>query len=316
MHKISLSLFLLLIHFSLSAQVIEFDQLEMRYNQKHYRSVYRKSVKLLDDPAYDFSYIPRYYLALSKLQLAQNKGWNRRHKYAIDDAIETFKELSNNYDGQEVLRAHQYELSTLKNDLNLWMYNLKLDGDQKKFDQLKDFIDHVLPQVPEVSDMREDRVLPKIGNDEEGEEVDDQENEDVSPSFKLPITEERKEIVQFSTSLLGIPYKWAGTTPKGFDCSGFTCYVSKNVLNQVIPRRAAVQFEDSKRVKRKNVHPGDFVFFKNGTKISHVGIVFSTENNSVQMIHASSSVGISVVDIYQSTYWKKRIAGFGTFLED
>ena len=39
-------------------------------------------------------------------------------------------------------------------------------------------------------------------------------------------------------------------------------------------------------------------------------------SNSIQMIHASSSVGISIVDIYESAYWSKRIAGFGTFIED
>lgn len=316
MHKLFFSLFILLIHVSLSAQILEFDQLEMKYNQKHYKYVYRKSVKLLDDPAYDFSYIPRYYLALSKLQLAQNKGWNNRHKYAIKDAMETFQELSKNYDGKEVLRAHQYEISALKNDLNLWMYNLKLDGDQKTFDQLADLIENILPNVPEVSDMKEDRIVPKAESPEENKDVDDQNKEKDSPSFNLPISVERDEMVQFSSGLLGIPYKWAGTTPQGFDCSGFTGYVTKNVLNKDIPRSASVQFNESKKIKRKNIHPGDFVFFKNGSKISHVGIVFSTNNNSVQMIHSSSSVGISIVDIYQSAYWKKRIAGFGTYLKD
>ena len=134
--------------------------------------------------------------------------------------------------------------------------------------------------------------------------------------FKLPISVERDEIVKFSSTLLGIPYKYSGTTPSGFDCSGFTSYVTQNVLNKDIPRIAAIQFKESKKIKRKDIHPGDFVFFKNGSNISHVGIVFSTNNNSIQMIHASTSVGVSIVDIYQSAYWEKRIAGFGTFLSN
>lgn len=318
MHKLIFTFLLLLIHISLSAQVLEFDQLEMKYNQKHYKYVYRKSASLLDDPAYDFSYIPRYYLALSKLQLAQNKRWNKRHKYAIKDATQTFKELSQNYDGKEVLRAHQYEVSALVNDLNLWMYNLKLEGDQKTFDQLKNLIENILPDVPEVSKMKEDRVSPpkSIEIELDNKETKEQAKDEKSSLLKLPISVEREEMTQFSSGLLGVPYKWAGTTPKGFDCSGFTSYVTKNVLNKDIPRSAAVQYSESKKIKRKNIHPGDFVFFKNGSKISHVGIVFSTNNNSIQMIHASSSVGISIVDIYQSAYWKKRIAGFGTFLRD
>ena len=309
MHKLFLSLFLLLIHVSLSAQVLEFDQLEMKYNQKHYKSVYRTSVKLMDDPSYDFSYIPRYYLALSKLQLAQNKSWYKRHKYAIKDAKQTFIELSKNFEGQEILRAHQYEISALKSDLNLWMYDIKSYGDQETFDQLKDLIDNILPLVPEVSRMKEDRISPV-------KEEDKKDKEAISPIVKLPISVERDEIVKFSSSLLGVPYKWAGTTPDGFDCSGFTCYVSQNVLKKDLPRRAAVQFKEAKKIKRKDVHPGDFVFFKNGPNISHVGIVFSTNNGSVQMIHASSSTGISIVDIYQSSYWEQRIAGFGSFLDN
>ena len=56
-------------------QVLEFDKLEMRYDQGHYKNVYRKARRLLDKPAYDFSYLPRYYLALSNLQFAQNGWW-------------------------------------------------------------------------------------------------------------------------------------------------------------------------------------------------------------------------------------------------
>src|SRR5690554_4267191 len=86
---------LLLLSFQLSsyAQILEFDQLEMRYDQKQYKSVYRKANRLLDNPVYDFSFVPRYYLALSKLQLAQDDKWRRRNKYAIEEAQQTFKEL-------------------------------------------------------------------------------------------------------------------------------------------------------------------------------------------------------------------------------
>lgn len=316
MYKISLSLLLLLTHISLTAQVLEFDQLEMKYNQKHYKSVYSKAVMLMDDPAYDFSYIPRYYLALSKLQLAQNEKWYKRHKYAITDAMQTFKELSKNYEGQEILRAHQYEISALKSDLKLWLYNLESGGDQKLNIQLKDLIENILPKVPEVSEMKEDRVVSAKESSKKDAKIKIDDKKNILKESEPSIPEEREGIVQFSTSLLGTPYKWAGITPTGFDCSGFTCYVTKIVLNKEISHIAGVQFKECKKIKRKDVHPGDLIFFKNGPKISHVGIVFSTNNGSIQMIHASSSVGISIVDIYQSAYWKKRIAGFGTFLQN
>lgn len=301
MRKILLLLLFLQVQFFLVAQVLEFDQLEMRYDQKQYKSVYRRAQRLLDNPAYDFSYVPQYYLALSQLQLAQNERWRKRHKYAIEEAKETLLMLKKTHEGREILRVHQYELSILKNDLSQWMYALNLAGDQKTFKQIEEIISSLLSDVPEISEMKEDLISPE---------------ETVEIKEVLSISEQRTRLLQSSEELLGVPYKWAGNTPKGFDCSGFTSYVAEKELNQKLSRRATDQYKLSKKVKRKNVKPGDFVFFDNGSGISHVGIVYSTNNNSIQMIHSSTSIGISIVDIYQSSYWKQRIAGFGTYFND
>ena len=51
---------------SLFAQVPAFDKLEMLYDQQHYGIVYRRANRLLDNPEYDFSQIPKYYKAISK----------------------------------------------------------------------------------------------------------------------------------------------------------------------------------------------------------------------------------------------------------
>ncbi|PWH86345.1 C40 family peptidase [Brumimicrobium oceani] len=300
MYKVYLILLALLFSFTLSAQVLEFDQLEMRYDQGQYQAVYRKANRLLDNPEYDFSFVPRYYLALSQLQLAQSKRWYKRHSYAIQDAYESFLELKQTHEGREILRAHTYELSVLKSDLKQWMYELKRDGDQKTFDLLEDFLNMILDDVPDVDNMKEDLIIPE---------------EDIITET-VSISQQRQNVLALSDDLLGVPYKWAGNTPKGFDCSGFTCYLAEKEMGKTLNRRAVDQYKASIKVKRKHVKPGDFVFFDNGSGISHVGVVYSTNNNSIQMIHASTSVGISIVDIYQSSYWKQRIAGFGTYLEE
>ncbi|PKR81543.1 hypothetical protein CW751_03185 [Brumimicrobium salinarum] len=301
MYKAIFVLFLFSIHCSLTAQVMEFDQLEMRYDQKQFKSVYRKANRLLDNPAYDFSFVPSYYLALSQLQLAQSDRWRKRHQYAVGEAIETFEELNKSLEGKEVLKVHQYELSILKSDLKQWMYELKLKGDDKTFKQIERLTQSVLENVPEVIDMKEDLLEPV--------------NKPIVENV-LDVSAQRMNLIQSSEKLLGIPYKWAGNTPKGFDCSGFTCYLAEQEMNQQLNRRAADQYKFATKVKRKNVQPGDLVFFDNGSGISHVGIVYSLNNNSIQMIHASTSIGISIVDIYQSSYWKQRIAGFGTYFKD
>lgn len=286
-----------------SAQVLAFDELEMRYDQGHYKNVYRKARRLLDKPHYDFSYLPEYYLALTKLQLAQNEGWLKRHKYAIIEAKRTFESLQKTHEGRKLLKTHEYELSSLKNDLRIWLGELKLQGKKERFELVNEILTSVFDDIPNVMDMPEDKVQPE----------DQPEVETVAVEVT---SDTRTKILNGAEELLGVPYKWAGNTPSGFDCSGFTCYVLEKQVGKKLERRAADQYKSCKKIKRKHVQPGDLVFFKNGSDISHVGIVFSTNNNSIQMIHASTSVGVSIVDIYQSSYWKQRIAGFGSYVED
>ncbi|MFA5573856.1 MAG: C40 family peptidase [Brumimicrobium sp.] len=303
-------LFFLFFHqFSLNAQILEFDQLEMRYDQKQYKAVYKNALKLLDKPEYDFSYIPQYYLALSKLQLIQDKRWFKRNKYALDEAVETFKDLNRTKEGKAILQAHQYELSILKNDLSLWMNLLYEDGEKDLFLKIKNVIEELFPDVKDVSKMKEDHIVI------DGEISVPTDGDKRIESTKVS-SSTRSNIIQVSESVLGVPYKWAGKTPDGFDCSGFTCYVYSQAADIQLSHRSGDQFKETKKLKREEVQQGDFVFFGNGNRISHVGIVYSTNNESIQMIHASSSVGISVIDIYESDYWRKRIKGFGTILEN
>ena len=119
-----------------------------------------------------------------------------------------------------------------------------------------------------------------------------------------------QKLLQEAQRHLGVPYKEAGMDPSGFDCSGFTCYVfAANGVS--LPRRAADQYTFCQKIDPDEAHEGDLVFFTNGTQINHVGILISDKGAPKQMIHASSSIGISVVDIENSNYWTPKIAGYG-----
>jgi cell wall-associated NlpC family hydrolase len=110
-------------------------------------------------------------------------------------------------------------------------------------------------------------------------------------------------IVTEAKKFIGTPYKWGGTTPKGFDCSGFVYYTHKKI-GKTLPRTAAQMYQKGKTVHKSNLLPGDLVFFSTYKKgASHVAIYIG--NN--QIIHATSK-GVKV-DSLNSSYWKPKFIG-------
>lgn len=119
-----------------------------------------------------------------------------------------------------------------------------------------------------------------------------------------------QQLLKEAQKYIGVPYKVAGMDPSGFDCSGFTCYVFEK-QGVILPRRAMDQFDFCEAIDPEKASAGDLVFFTNGTQINHVGILISDKGAPKQMIHSSSSIGISIVELETSSYWQARIAGYG-----
>lgn len=69
----------------------------------------------------------------------------------------------------------------------------------------------------------------------------------------------------------GVRYRYGGTTPSGFDCSGYVGYVFRQVGIR-LPRTANAQMHAVKRISRSQARPGDLVFFVSGGRAYHVGI--------------------------------------------
>ncbi len=129
--------------------------------------------------------------------------------------------------------------------------------------------------------------------------------------WELPIVD---SLIDFARKHLGTPYKWAGTTPGGFDCSGFVYYVFHH-FNIMIPRMPTDIAKGRERLSLDELQPGDFAYFKgrnlNSDRIGHIALVTEKTENGFRMIHASTSQGIIENNYDDFTYWKARFL-FGT----
>jgi len=78
-------------------------------------------------------------------------------------------------------------------------------------------------------------------------------------------------VMSTGASLKGVPYRYGGTTPRGFDCSGFTSYVYRRA-GVSLPHSATGQMYKARRISRSTARKGDLVFFRSGSRAYHVGI--------------------------------------------
>lgn len=119
-----------------------------------------------------------------------------------------------------------------------------------------------------------------------------------------------EKIIDYAKRFLGVNYVWGGTTPKGFDCSGFVKYVFGNfgvTLNRVTTEQA----KQGTSVKKANLQPGDLVFFDtNGghNRINHVGLYIGGGKFIQSSSGSSSGVVISSITegFYSNTYMTAR----------
>ncbi|MFA6849074.1 MAG: NlpC/P60 family protein [Selenomonadaceae bacterium] len=113
-----------------------------------------------------------------------------------------------------------------------------------------------------------------------------------------------RRVVQTSLDYIGVPYVFGGTSPSGFDCSGYVRYVFANA-GISLPRTADAQYEVGYPVSTSELVAGDLVFFSTyDYGASHVGIYLGNG----KFINASSSRGVAI-DSLNSSYWSSCYIG-------
>lgn len=117
-----------------------------------------------------------------------------------------------------------------------------------------------------------------------------------------------EEIVAYAKTFLGCDYVYGGTSPDGFDCSGFVQYVYKH-FGYSVSRSSSSQANDGREVSLENLAPGDILIFKaynDYSRIGHVGLYIG--NN--QFIHANDEkTGVIITSLSYGKYPERFVCG-------
>lgn len=121
------------------------------------------------------------------------------------------------------------------------------------------------------------------------------------------------QILSYGHKFMGTRYRFGGTTPAGFDCSGFTSYIfGKYGIS--LSHSSGAQYSETERLGISEIRPGDLVFFEgrshNG-RVGHVAVIETVDGESFTMLHATVAKGVTLDTYPDGGYYSSRLIGFG-----
>lgn len=125
--------------------------------------------------------------------------------------------------------------------------------------------------------------------------------------------EKRQQIVETALKYQGVPYRWGGTGPSGFDSSGFIWYVFRENGIQ-LPRVSFDMYKAGVAISKEELLPGDLVFFEGYRSGPSHGTIYIGEGKFIHSPSTGSCVSIGRID--DPYYWAPRYYGARRVIED
>lgn len=124
---------------------------------------------------------------------------------------------------------------------------------------------------------------------------------------RATVADRTSELVVTALGFLGVPYRRGGNdADTGFDCSGFVRSMYERTVGLVLPRLASDQAAATQPIDKRELQPGDLVFFNTMKRaFSHVGIYIGEG----KFIHSPRAGAHVRVEDMQQSYWARRFDG-------
>ena len=210
----------------------------------------------------------------------------------LDEMANTAQEIQNLKTGLENDKKELDEAQAQLTEKQALLYST-IQETQAKADDVSSQLESAVKKAAEVAARKEQERLAAAA-------VSIQQN--IAPPAKGD-SSVANGVVSLAYSLLGVPYVSGGSSPSGFDCSGFTSYVLKQ-HGISLNRTAAGQYSNGVAVSRDQLQPGDLVMFgKSG--INHVGIYIG----GGQIVHAANKSRGVTTDTINSGYYNNNYVG-------
>lgn len=236
-------------------------------------------IKILGEKESILDYIDLLFSSKNLNSLIINCGYISRIIKTDEISITKLQDKQNNLEEEEKeINNKKEDLNNTKEDLE----NINENLNDKKNEQIK-LLNELNNTFCQNTNIQEDNKYLDIVNN------------------YLKDSDGCPEAVEIASQFLGVPYLWGGTTPSGFDCSGFTQYVY-NKLGKSIPRIAEDQQNVGIDVPMDELKPGDLLFF--GRPAHHVTI-YTGNGIMIHSPHTGDVVKFSKIDFNTITNAKR-----------